>query len=171
MASETQMPVALSFYGFSFGLCPIRSHPTHYTQDGTKCPRGHEEWRTALHKSFLCIQPGSWSGHLHLPDVSAVTGSQLTGRRLSGEAACPPAHENPCSIAMWNHLEDSLHSPLSALLLFTWHFSRTQDATDTDGSLQRSSRTPSRPKQGVTSLFLLKMALKVLPHIWKAHAT
>lgn len=41
----------------------------------------------------------------------------------------------------------------------------------TDSSLQRSSRTPSRPEQGVTSLFLLNMALKVLPHIWKAHAT
>lgn len=43
MASETQMSVALSFYGFSFRLCPIGPHPTHDAQDGTKCPRGQEE--------------------------------------------------------------------------------------------------------------------------------
>lgn len=130
MASETQMSVALSFYGFSFRLCPIGPHPTHDAQDGTKCPREQEEWTIALHQSFLCVQQASWSGHLHLPDLSAVAGSQLTSRQLGGEAAFPPASENPCSIATWNHLEDSFHSPLSAPLLFTWHFSLTQEATE-----------------------------------------
>ena len=62
-----------------------------------KRPRGQEEEQQVCVNASSPASKPCRSGHLPLPDILAVAISQLTSRLISGEAAIPPANENPCS--------------------------------------------------------------------------